>query len=93
MTELSRLRWRCRRGMKELDIAMTAYLDNVYQHATADQQADFLRLLDMPDPDLFALLMGRLSADNPTQEKLVNIIRSGGINHAGPSKSADHSHR
>ena len=35
--EMSRLRWLCRRGMKELDVVMSAYLDNHYAGATAEQ--------------------------------------------------------
>jgi antitoxin CptB len=30
MTELSRLRWLCRRGMKELDVVMSRYLEQHY---------------------------------------------------------------
>ncbi|MCP4983899.1 MAG: succinate dehydrogenase assembly factor 2, partial [Gammaproteobacteria bacterium] len=33
MTEISRLRWLCRRGMKELDLVMTGYLENYYNNA------------------------------------------------------------
>ena len=62
MSELSRLRWLCRRGMKELDIVMTAYLDHEYESASADEQMHFKTLLDMPDPDLYALLLGRCQA-------------------------------
>lgn len=66
MSELSRLRWLCRRGMKELDLVMTRYLDNHYETASLDEQALFKILLDMPDPDLYALLLGRSKA--PTQK-------------------------
>ncbi|MCH6566140.1 MAG: succinate dehydrogenase assembly factor 2, partial [Proteobacteria bacterium] len=34
MGEKSRLRWLCRRGMKELDLAMSGYLENHYAKAT-----------------------------------------------------------
>ena len=40
-TEISRLRWRCRRGMRELDTLLLAYVNNRYSHAElAEQQAE-----------------------------------------------------
>lgn len=58
-TTLSKLRWRCRRGMRELDEAMLAYLDNHYLHASEDERADFIALQEMQDPDLFRLVSGK----------------------------------
>jgi antitoxin CptB len=39
MTELSRLRWLCRRGMKELDVVMSRYLEQHYATASGAEQA------------------------------------------------------
>lgn len=58
-TTLSKLRWRCRRGMRELDDAMRAYLDNHYEHAPEQERADFEQLLEMQDPELFMLINGK----------------------------------
>ena len=68
---MSRLRWRCRRGMKELDLLLLNYIDSSYVSAdTADQQA-FRRLLSLPDPDILALLTGRATADDT---HLANVV-------------------
>lgn len=56
---LSKLRWRCRRGMRELDEAMLAYLDNHYEHASSDERAIFEQLQEMQDPELFKLVSGK----------------------------------
>lgn len=58
-TNLSKLRWRCRRGMRELDSAMRAYLDNHYQAASDEERALFVELQDMQDPELFRLISGK----------------------------------
>lgn len=58
-TSLSRLRWRCRRGMRELDEAMCAYLDNHYLGAPLEEQQLFEELQDMQDPELFKLVSGK----------------------------------
>ena len=42
--DLGRLRWRCRRGMKELDELLLAYLPR-YLEASADERAAFEALL------------------------------------------------
>lgn len=54
-----RLKWRCRRGMRELDEAMLAYLNNHYAQASADEQGRFEELIDMQDPELFGLVSGK----------------------------------
>ena len=56
---LSKLRWRCRRGMRELDSAMVAYLENHYVQASDTERADFEALQDMQDPELFRLVSGK----------------------------------
>lgn len=76
MSEIPRLRWLCRRGMKELDVVMTGYLDNYYSDATETDQQSFKYLLEMPDPDLFALLVGRDSTDDASISSLIVTLRN-----------------
>jgi antitoxin CptB len=56
---LAKLRWRCRRGMRELDVILERYLDQRYAEAPLAEQQAFETLLDLPDPELFAYLMRR----------------------------------
>ncbi len=69
--EMARLRWRCRRGMRELDMLLLGYVDDVYPQAGAAEQAAFRRLLTTPDPEILALLTGRAQTDD---EYLAHII-------------------
>ncbi|MCL4775915.1 MAG: succinate dehydrogenase assembly factor 2 [Gammaproteobacteria bacterium] len=62
--EQNRLRWRCRRGMRELDTLLMAYVDRHFREAGAAGQAAFRRLLSLPDPEIVALLDGRLRSDD-----------------------------
>jgi len=56
---LSRLRWLCRRGMKELDVMVTRYLDQHYAGASPAERASFARLLEtVEDPDIWSWAMG-----------------------------------
>jgi antitoxin CptB len=70
--EMSRLRWRCRRGMRELDMLLLNYLDNSYMDAEPVEQQAFRRLLTTPDPDILALLTGRAHTDD---EQLSYVIK------------------
>jgi len=57
--ELNRLRWRCRRGMRELDVLLERYLADRWPTAPAESRAAFRALLELPDPELAALLLGK----------------------------------
>lgn len=73
---MSRLAWRCRRGMRELDVLMMRYLNRRYASASTDEQAAFHRLLDLPDPELAALCFGKLRpADVPTA-RVLEVIQT-----------------
>ena len=75
MSEKSRLRWLCRRGMKELDVIMSGYLENHYANATDTEKNGFKALLEMPDPDLYALLLGRQTSSNFSIQHVARSIR------------------
>ena len=70
--EMSRLRWRCRRGMRELDMLLLGYIENHYVNAVPAEQKAFRHLLTTPDPDILALLTGRLLTDD---EHLSYVIK------------------
>ena len=61
---LSRLRWRCRRGMRELDVLLERFLEQAYPQASDDEQRAFEELLTVPDPEILALLTGRSLAQD-----------------------------
>ena len=75
MSEMSRLRWLCRRGMKELDVVLVRYLDSSYESATTLEQDRFRELLQMPDPDLYNLLLGRDITDDPDLARFLRQLR------------------
>ena len=72
--ELRRLRWRCRRGMRELDQLMLRYLDGRWPSADEAERAVFLRLLDTEDDKLWRWFMGRESPQEAELDVLVRTI-------------------
>ena len=74
--ELNRLRWRCRRGMRELDMILSHFLDHEFEHLDLAQRANFSALLDTPDPDLYAWLLQR-DAPPPTEfQTLIALLQA-----------------
>jgi uncharacterized protein len=69
--EEGRLAWRCRRGMKELDLVLTRYLRERWPTASQAQRQQFERVLELPDPELAAYLMGR---ENPPDAELLRMV-------------------
>ena len=70
--EIKRLRWRCRRGMRELDQLMLRYLDRRWPVADDAERGVFLRLLDCEDDKLWAWCMGR---DRPAEPDLDDLVQ------------------
>ena len=70
--ELGRLRWRCRRGMKELDILLTRYIDERFYTASPQEQEAFRGLLEIQDPVIYAYCLG---SERPPEHLAVLIER------------------
>lgn len=71
-----RIRWLCRRGMKELDIMLGRYLDSGYPQAPEAERAAFRNLLEVDDPTLWDWLGGSHPVDDPQFEAIVARLRS-----------------
>jgi antitoxin CptB len=57
--ELGKLRWGCRRGMKELDVLLERYVDERFRGAPSPEQDAFRRLLQIQDSVLYAYCLGQ----------------------------------
>ncbi|MBF6024717.1 succinate dehydrogenase assembly factor 2 [Lysobacter niastensis] len=69
--ELRRLRWKCRRGMRELDQLFGRYLDRSWRQASESERGIFLRLLEIEDDKLWHWFMGH---DAPTDAELAGLV-------------------
>ena len=56
---LSKLRWRCRRGLLENDLFVERFFDRLAGRITERQAEGMLALMDLPDNDLLDLLLCR----------------------------------
>ena len=73
MTDLHRLKWKCRRGLLELDLV----LDKMLQSGIEERFFEPLnQLLDLPDNDLLDIVMGRSNSFQPHLKDLVARLRA-----------------
>jgi antitoxin CptB len=56
---IQRMRWRCRRGLLELDLTLGRFVDEHYADMNEQEQRHFDELLDMPDNLLWDMIAGR----------------------------------
>ena len=68
---MERLRWRCRRGLLELDVVLKNFLDQSYASLTPAEQEAFDKLLAVPDNTLWAYVKG---SEIPTEKELKQIV-------------------
>ena len=69
--ELGRLRWQCRRGMRELDELLLGFLESRFEQLSEKTINAFTELLTYPDTLLLEYLMGRLQ---PGDRELLDVI-------------------
>lgn len=75
MSELSKIKWRCRRGMRELDVVLNNYVEKSYVDASPEEQQAFKELLDQEDDIFYQLLLGNRDAETDGQSELLKKLR------------------
>jgi antitoxin CptB len=79
---LSKLKWRCRRGLLENDLFVERFFRDHEETITTRQAAGLLALMDLPDNDLLDLLLRRKEAqalgdtiDSPEVHEVLALLR------------------
>ena len=70
--ELRKLRWRCRRGMRELDQLLERWLDREWRQSPMARREVFLRLLDTEDDKLWRWFLGH---EVPADVEVAALVR------------------
>lgn len=69
--QYDRLRWRCRRGLLELDVVLKDFLEQHYDGLTPSEQVAFEKLLAVGDETLWAYVQG---SQNPSEKELMQLV-------------------
>ncbi|MGH8643190.1 MAG: succinate dehydrogenase assembly factor 2 [Gammaproteobacteria bacterium] len=70
-----RLKWRCRRGVRELDLILGEFLETRFGTLSRNQQELFGHLLDQNDQDILAWLAGKSPPETPALQVLIHDLR------------------
>lgn len=76
MGDLGRLRWSCRRGLLELDLILTRFLERHFEQLDVQQRDILVELLGYPDNDLLDWVMGRQEPPDPRYRPVVQLLRA-----------------
>ena len=71
MSQRSRLIWRCRRGIREMDILLRGYLETHYDNASVEEKKIFEELLEETDLDILSWVTQKTSP----AKKYVDLLR------------------
>ncbi len=74
--DINRLKWRCRRGMKELDVLLESYLLVNADSMASEARKSFSELLEIQDPILYEWFTGRSKPDKKELHDLIIAIGS-----------------
>ena len=74
---IKRLRWLCRRGMKELDVLLESFLQTNHDALKSGAWENFEGLLEQEDDLLWAWIQRTSKTDSGEFSTLIDTIRSG----------------
>lgn len=67
--------WRCRRGVRELDVLFGRFLQEAYPLLSEKQAQDFERLLEVQDPTIMDWLFEKTICEDVDLAKLMTQLR------------------
>ena len=73
--QVSKLKWKCRKGIRELDILLTRYLDSVFSASTIIEQDIFREFIEKDTYEILDILMDKKSFDQK-YSKIVSTLRT-----------------
>ncbi len=74
--DLKKMYWHSRRGMLELDLILVPFAENVLPLLSLAERAEYARLLEQEDQDIFMWLMQRVPVADSSLQPIVDKILS-----------------
>tara|TARA_B100000925_G_C21705766_1_gene344372 strand:- start:205 stop:438 length:234 start_codon:yes stop_codon:yes gene_type:complete len=73
--QVSKLKWKCRKGIRELDILLTRYLDSVFLNSPIIEQDKFKEFIEKDTYEILDILMDKKSCDDK-YSKIISTLRT-----------------
>ena len=70
-TEINKTKWKCRRGLRELDLLFRKYSENSLESLSKEDFEMFNSILDIEDQPLFDFIFKNESLNSPEKESFI----------------------
>ena len=67
---ISEVRWKCRKGIREIDILLSKYMEEIYQDLTDEQQKIFIEFIRQDTYEILDILIN----DKYFDTKFTNLV-------------------
>jgi antitoxin CptB len=76
MKQLERARWRCRRGLLELDLTLQRFVDKHYVSLGEAERRQFETLLDLSDNDLWDMIALKKKPGDTRLQYVLSLLQA-----------------
>ena len=73
--EISKVIWKCRKGIREIDILLSKYTEKVYPTLNSEQQDIYVEFIDLDTYEILDMLVNNKPCDKRFQ-KIVEALTS-----------------
>ena len=73
--EISKVIWKCRKGIREIDILLSRYTEKVYPTLNPQQQSEYVEFIDLDTYEILDMLVNNTPC-NKKYQKIVDELRS-----------------
>ena len=70
--QINRLKWKCRRGMRELDLLLKEFSENEMLNLSSDDHGTFDEVLNYDDQTLYDFIFKKLIISTLQHERFIN---------------------
>ena len=70
-TEINKTKWKCRRGLRELDLLFRKFSNDNLEHLSKDDFDMFNSILDIEDQPIYDFIFKNVSLGNESQEDFI----------------------
>ena len=70
-TEINKTKWKCRRGLRELDLLFRKYSENSLESLSKEDFEMFNSILDMEDQPLYDFIFKNETLNSPEKESFI----------------------
>lgn len=69
--DINKTKWKCRRGLRELDLLFRKYSEDKLEFLSADEFEMFNSILDLEDQPLYDFIFKNETLNSPEKEKFI----------------------